>query len=87
MHKILEVLLSPPDGDDIGAFLHEAVGEGFADAGCGADDEDAFVLERHACGWEVACEIDLERLRRGREGLVGDLFRTYGSFLKLAGVF
>ena len=66
----LEVFLSTADGDDIGAFAHEAVAEGFADAGCGADKEDAFILEGH--GWGGIVNLNY----RGFVEVLGENCRT-----------
>ena len=45
--KCLEPVLAAADGDDFGAFEHEAVREGGADAGRGADEQHAFILKNH----------------------------------------
>ncbi len=45
--KVIQSVLSAADGNDFGAFVDEAVGHGRAYAGCCANHEDVFVLERH----------------------------------------
>ena len=45
--RFREILLQAMD-DDLGAFAHAALGDGLADAGRTAGDEDDFVLEAHA---------------------------------------
>ena len=68
--EFLELLLSPPDSDDGGAFGHEAVGERFADAGRGADDEDTLVLEGHLRGRAETCDLDGEGACGGGSGVI-----------------
>ena len=44
--RFREILLQAMD-DDLGAFAHAALGDGLADAGGAAGDEDDFILEAH----------------------------------------
>lgn len=47
LDELVQVFLSSAGDDDLGAVLDELHGEGLADAGGGADDEDFLVGKRH----------------------------------------